>query len=170
MTSGKKFKAEVRQRAARNGESYSTARKNIIGGESPGAAHGGEQVTAGTGIRNSPEEAERRAVVAAESWLALVDAGDYGAAWDEAAPFLKTAVTRDELTRSLTPLRSAFGGMKKRTTEKSTYATSLPGAPDGEYVVIQFATTFEHKAAAIETVTPLRGVDGVWRVSGYFVK
>jgi hypothetical protein len=47
---------------------------------------------------------------------------------------------------------------------------SLPGAPDGEYVVIQFATSFENKKSAIETVTPMLDSDGEWRVSGYFIK
>jgi hypothetical protein len=48
--------------------------------------------------------------------------------------------------------------------------TELPGAPDGEYVVFQFDTQFEHKRAAVETVTPMRDPDGSWRVSGYFIR
>ncbi len=48
--------------------------------------------------------------------------------------------------------------------------TSLPGAPDGQYVVIQYESSFEHKKSAIETVTPSQGADGHWRVSGYFIK
>jgi hypothetical protein len=47
---------------------------------------------------------------------------------------------------------------------------SLPGAPDGEYVVIQYRTSFENKNDAIETVTPMKDTDGTWRVSGYYVK
>jgi hypothetical protein len=50
------------------------------------------------------------------------------------------------------------------------YATSLPGAPDGEYVVIQFETSFENKNDAVETVTPMKDEDGKWRVSGYFIR
>jgi Protein of unknown function (DUF4019) len=46
---------------------------------------------------------------------------------------------------------------------------SLPNAPAGEYVVIQYETQFEHKANAIETVTPLREKNGSWKVSGYFI-
>jgi hypothetical protein len=53
--------------------------------------------------------------------------------------------------------------------KSKTYATSLPGAPDGEYVVIRYDTTFENKRASVETVTPMRDVDGTWRVSGYYV-
>ena len=49
-------------------------------------------------------------------------------------------------------------------------ATSLPGAPDGEYVVIQFEASFGNKRASVETVTPMLDKDGQWRVSGYYIK
>jgi hypothetical protein len=52
----------------------------------------------------------------------------------------------------------------------ATYTTQLPGAPDGEYVVLQYDTSFEHKKTAIETVTPVMDKDGKWRVSGYYIK
>ena len=54
--------------------------------------------------------------------------------------------------------------------QSTQYTTTAPGAPDGEYVIIQFESAFEHKASAIETVTPMRDKDGQWRVSGYFLK
>ena len=60
--------------------------------------------------------------------------------------------------------------MVSRKIKSQQYATSLPGAPDGEYVVIQYATTFENKADAVETVTPMLDKDGQWKVSGYYIK
>ena len=51
-----------------------------------------------------------------------------------------------------------------------TYVTELPGAPDGQYVVIQFKTAFANKQSAIETVTPMLEEDGRWLVAGYFIK
>ena len=60
--------------------------------------------------------------------------------------------------------------MLKRSVKSKQYATSLPGAPDGEYVVIQYETSFEKKKSAIETVTPMLDKDGKWRVSGYYIK
>ena len=48
--------------------------------------------------------------------------------------------------------------------------TSLPGAPDGQYVVIQFKSSFTNKKTTIETVTPMLDKDGKWRVSGYYIK
>jgi hypothetical protein len=50
------------------------------------------------------------------------------------------------------------------------YTNTLPGAPDGEYVVIQYETSFENKKSAIETITPMLDEDGRWRVSGYYIK
>jgi hypothetical protein len=47
---------------------------------------------------------------------------------------------------------------------------TLPGAPDGEYVVIQYQTAFQNKKSAIETVTPMLDKDGHWRVAGYYIK
>ena len=63
-----------------------------------------------------------------------------------------------------------LGKVHSRTLKTATYTKSLPGAPDGEYVVIQYESSFEHKQSAIETVTPMLDTDGKWRVSGYFIK
>jgi hypothetical protein len=46
----------------------------------------------------------------------------------------------------------------------------IPGAPDGEDVILQLNTVFEEKAQAIETVTAKREPDGTWKVAGYFIK
>jgi len=60
--------------------------------------------------------------------------------------------------------------MVSRKVKSTTYKTALPGAPDGEYVVIEFESVFENKKAAVETVTPMMDKDGKWQVSGYFIK
>ena len=114
--------------------------------------------------------AEKQAVTAAESWLTLVDDGKYGESWDAAAEDLKKAVGKDALDKSLSAVRKPLGKLKSREVKSKEYRTSLPGAPDGEYVVIQFKTSLEHKESAIETVTPMLGKDKKWRVSGYFIR
>ena len=63
-----------------------------------------------------------------------------------------------------------FGKVLERNVKSNTYKTSVPGVPDGEYVVIQYQTKYEHKANTIETVTPSREKDGKWRVAGYYLK
>jgi hypothetical protein len=111
-----------------------------------------------------------QAQVAARSWLALTDSAKYGQSWDEAASLFKGAVTKADWQKAVKSVRSPLGAMKTRKVKSATFTRTLPGAPDGEYVVIQFESQFENKAAAIETVTPMHDKDGAWRVSGYFIK
>jgi len=123
---------------------------------------------AGCGTPGNPE-AERLAVESAGEWLVLVDNGDYGGSWQQAAGYFRSAVTREKWEQGVGGVRKPLGAVVSRKVKSKTYATSLPGAPDGEYVVIKYDTTFENKRASVETVTPMRDSDGRWRVSGYYV-
>jgi hypothetical protein len=110
------------------------------------------------------------AKAAASSWLALTDAGSYGASWDQAAPVFQRAIDKPAWEKALRNVRMPLGAVKARRLASAQFTHSLPGAPDGDYFVLRFATQFEHKASAVETVTPVKGPDGNWRVSGYFIK
>ncbi|MBN1673338.1 MAG: DUF4019 domain-containing protein [Kiritimatiellae bacterium] len=113
---------------------------------------------------------EQQALRAAEAWLAGVDKGDYAAGWKQAAGYLRGAVTRKQFVQALEAARKPLGKTLSRKVESATYMTSLPGAPDGEYVVIVFKTSFANKKAGIETITPMLDKDGRWRVSGYYIR
>jgi hypothetical protein len=115
-------------------------------------------------------DAVAKAQVAAKSWLALTDSAKYGQSWDSAASLVKGAVTKADWEKAVKGGRSPLGAVKARKVKSATFTRTLPGAPDGEYVVIQFETQFENKAAAIETITPMHDKDGAWRVSGYYIK
>ncbi len=115
----------------------------------------------------TPEEAAEKA---ARAWLALTDSGKYAASWDEAASFFKANVTKPDWERMIRGVRGPLGGVKERKLGSARFTRSLPGAPDGEYVIIQYDTVFEHKASAVETVTPMKDNDGRWRVSGYLIR
>ena len=116
------------------------------------------------------EEKEAQALTAARTWLALVDEGKYVDSWATAAAYFKNAITKEKWEQMLTAVRNPLGRLVSRELISKTYTQSLPGAPDGEYVIIQFATSFENKKSAIETVTPMLDSDSEWRVSGYFIK
>ena len=106
----------------------------------------------------------------AESWLAVVDKGDYAASYDEAASIFKLAVTKEDWLQKVRTARNPLGKVISRKLKGTQYKTSLPGAPDGEYVVIQYDTSFENKRSAVETITPTLDKDAQWRVSGYFIR
>lgn len=124
------------------------------------------------GLSASDEHAgaERAAQQAAIQWLASVDEGQYGASWDEASSLFKNAISRSDWEKALQGVRAPLGSLKSRKLKSSTFTRTLPGAPDGEYVVLQYQTEFERKASAVETVTPERDKKGIWRVSGYYIK
>ncbi len=115
------------------------------------------------------DEKTDAAVVAAKEWLAWVDATDYQKSWKEAAPFFKGRVKEKQWEEMAGAVRKPLGKVESRELISAAYQTSLPGAPDGEYVVIQFKTTFAQKRDSVETITPMKA-EGVWRVSGYFIK
>ena len=106
---------------------------------------------------------------AAEKWLELLDRGEYGKAWDQCAQLFRERVTREQWTSSLPGTRAPFGAVKSRKVDAAAYKTSLPGAPDGEYVTVRFRTAFEKKESAEELVT-LSYEGGAWRPTGYFIR
>ncbi len=63
-----------------------------------------------------------------------------------------------------------IGKPVSRHLKSTRYAEELPGAPDGEYVVIEYETSFEKKRNGVETITSMKDSDERWRVAGYFVK
>ena len=126
-------------------------------------------VSAG-GLAGQKQNDEQAATDAAGNWLALVDQGEYAKSWESAAEYFRGNVTKDQWGRLLTGARKPLGEVTSRRVKATHYSTSLPGAPDGEYVVVRFETAFENKRSAIETVTPMKEKNGAWRVSGYFIK
>lgn len=110
------------------------------------------------------------ATASAQSWLALIDSEKYAESWQEASSAFKANLTQEQWAGTAKSVRGQFGKVLSRKLKSAKYTTSLPGAPDGEYVVMQFDTSFANKKSAVETVTPTLDKDGKWRVSGYFIK
>ena len=109
------------------------------------------------------------AAKAAQSWLALDDADNWDACWDALAPPVKGQIARDAFADSLHTVRTELGKVTARHPHAVTFTHKMPGAPDGDYVVLQYDTDFAN-GSALETVIPMRTPDGSWRVSGYFVQ
>ena len=119
---------------------------------------------------NAEQSAEDAAVASSQEWLSLVDTGKYAESWDEASGYLKNVLPKQKWVESLQAYRKPLGKLISRKLISKQYATTLPGAPDGEYVVIRYETSFENKNSAIETITPMLEKDGRWKVAGYYIK
>jgi len=116
------------------------------------------------------EVGEKGAIAASGAWLSLVDEGNYAESWNQVAGLFKNAVTKEQWQSTVKAVRTPLGKVVVRKLKSKKYTETMPGAPDGEYVVIQYETTFENKKSAVETVTPMLDKDGKWRVSGYYIK
>ena len=102
-------------------------------------------------------------------WLAVVDRGRYAESWETAARVFQECSGEGAVEQSQArPRASGSGQFEKGYQYRVPHQDA--GAPDGEYVVIQYTTVFENKQSAVETVTPMLDKDKAWRVSGYYVK
>jgi hypothetical protein len=115
-------------------------------------------------------EAAKEATAAAEQWLALVDAGKFNGSWLEASTYFRNVTTKQQWKQQVSVWRSALGSVVSRKLRTVQYLTTMPGAPDGEYVMIQYDTSFTHKKSAAEIVVPMMDADGRWRVSEYSIR
>jgi hypothetical protein len=124
-------------------------------------------VTVSSVAGTTPENAAQKA---AESWLAYIDSAQYGESWDQASELFRSRIEKGQWVKTITAVRSSLGKVQSRKLKNATFMTSLPGAPDGKYVVIQFDTSFAKKKSGVETITPMEEEGGQWRVSGYFIR
>lgn len=119
--------------------------------------------------------ADNAAAVAAATesvtrWLALADAGNWSESWDQMAPASQAVGTKPVFTGAMSAARAQLGAVKARKLRSAVFTRSLPGAPAGEYVLVQYDSQFANQAAAVETLVPMRTPDGSWKVSGYNVR
>jgi len=107
--------------------------------------------------------------IAAKEWLNIIDAGEYGESWQKADSLFKSQLSQKKWYSALKGIRTPLGEVTSRSELNAKEYTSLPGVPDGEYLVIQFKTEFQNKKSSTETLT-LSKNSGQWLPVGYFIK
>lgn len=103
------------------------------------------------------------------NWLQLIDQGQYETSWQQAGSMVQQQLNASQWQDTLQKARQPFGALQSRTVLSQQEHSSLPGAPDGRYLVLTLQSQFEHKAEAIETLT-LRFEQDEWRTVGYFIR
>ena len=112
---------------------------------------------------------EREATSVARSWLRLVDDGRHSASWSAAATLFREEVGRRDWDTALQAARAPLGRCSWRRLQSRAAVEGPPGDLRGPYVVIRFESAFARRGEVTETVTPVLGPDGRWRVAAYFV-
>ena len=122
------------------------------------------------GVNAAHAAAPDKAIEAAQTWLSFIDNNAIDQSWNASSSFFKSSVPKNAWEAACAGVRGPFGRMLSRELLDAKQVESMPGAPDGQYVVIQYRTVFANKKEATETITPQLESDGMWRVSGYFVQ
>ena len=105
----------------------------------------------------------------AQSWVAMVDRGDYGRSWSQAGALFKSHISAADWATQVGSARRPLGALVSRKLKDEKTTTALPGAPDGRYDVVQFDSEFANKKTAVETLVMSQEPAG-WKVDGYFIR
>jgi hypothetical protein len=106
---------------------------------------------------------------AARTWLAITDRHDAAGSYSAAGAKFREAMTADRWAAALKAARDPLGAVERRAVVGTRFQKAVKGFPPGEYVVIQFRSTFAKRMIALETVTLERDANGTWRVIGYLL-
>ena len=101
---------------------------------------------------------DKEAIEAGKKWLELLDADKAGVAWDSASKQLQSVVKREAFIAEV------------RTAIKFARAHELPGAPAGDYAIIEFEAKYPNGKHLSEQVIWTIEAGDVWRVAGYFYR
>ena len=113
---------------------------------------------------------DKASLEAAQKWLATVDQGQYDQTWQSGCEYFKSLVSQSQWQAQIQAIRKPMGSLLSRNLKTQDHKTSLPGAPDGEYTILLFDSSFTNKKEAVETLTVMKDKDGQWHLAGYFIK
>ena len=118
----------------------------------------------------SAQDKEQAATASASAWLALIDSHQYGESWFQASSDFRGAASKEQWIHALDTVRTPLGKLISRQLKSATYTTKLPNVRPGEYVVLQYETSYEKAPGMNETLVMMREKNGSWKADGYFIK
>ena len=107
---------------------------------------------------------------AAEDFLQLIDSEKYEQGWESSSALMREKIFLEVWNQQIPAMRNKVGALSNRKQDSSSLSDWAEGAPDGQYLTFKYASSFEKKAEAIETIILVLEEDGRWRVAGYFIK
>ncbi len=107
-------------------------------------------------------------LISAMTWLKRVDSADYENSWEDAGQAFKARVSRSDWIEKIKAVRDPLGNSEMRAIHHCSEHVTLPGAPDGVYVVLLFESAFNNKRSCEEKIVLEKSVQQ-WSVVGYFI-
>ena len=133
---------------------------------------GGNAVAQETDITTVPISIAEQQVVqdSADAWMALIDSMEYVASWERASAAFRQQISQTEWEQALQSALAPLGPLLSRAPQGREYTTTLPNAPEGEYIVITYGSSYTQLENAAETVVMTRNPAGEWKPAGYYVR
>jgi hypothetical protein len=117
-----------------------------------------------------PHQAEEQAAERqALGFLGYLDQGRFPESYAYTGMLIRSSVDRDTFAQKVESARNGTGAFVGRNLMDASYTTSVPGAPEGQYVILHYAASFANRQDTVETVT-LALAKNYWWVSGYYIK
>jgi len=111
---------------------------------------------------------EQAARNTAEKWLAKADGGDHAGTWDMTTPEFRVQIRKEDWKARQETFYQQLGRPTRRELIAAKYTTSVPGVPEGEYVLIQYRRPVSAGGPVLETITMRRAGDQ-WQTAGYWI-
>ena len=122
------------------------------------------ETTSAVGARTDAEVAQQ----SAESWLELLDAGDFPTAYDRTGSIFQESVTAGEFRNRMEERLALLGAFESRMLDSTVRLTTAPGLPTGDYLVFEFDGIYELRPDARERIT-VASESGEWPVIGIYL-
>ena len=106
---------------------------------------------------------------AANSWLTLIDSGDYQASWEATATLFRDNVTPEQWEAAGRSVTSQTGAFISRELQQVETPPSIPNIPPGDYRAVMYLSRFANASNVREQLILRDEGDDGWRVVGYMV-
>lgn len=121
----------------------------------------------------SAQGADPTTVVNAGTQVAeMIDTGRAAEVWDGASAAAKKLVAKEKFVQTVDATRQPLGSVQSRAwvTVARHESPGTPQLPAGNYVNIEYLTSFSGGRSATELVSFRLDDDNTWRFTGYFIR
>jgi hypothetical protein len=136
----------------------------LLAQQAPAAAP--QQLEPGADPHASEELAAQRQAL---GFLGYLDQGRFADSYSYTGMLLRNQLDREAFASKVESARANTGALQSRELVDAGYTTSVPGAPEGQYVILHYHSSFVRRPDTVETLT-LALAKGYWRIDGWYIK
>ena len=116
------------------------------------------------------KKSEEKAIQNSINWLTKLDNSQYFESWESGSIHLQEGIEQYRWASAMKISREPFGNIISRELNSINHTTKVSGLPDGEYLIIEFNVSYEHRDQAIEKTISVKEKDNTWKVARYIIK